>query len=276
MSGPALGASGGASSSRWSAWPRSRCPASCGSRAAGPPGGRLRAAPRSRVRVRGDAVDVRLWVIARPGADAGVRLAAEVRAAVAAAVERLLGLAIGGLGRRVVVDGVGGSTGSRPRPARARRAAPRARGALRGGVRAAHRDGRPGAPPGRDRGATRRRPSWPASWSPQVVAHRDTIDARIERRGAPVPGRPAGPDGPRSAPLRASARCYTRRDAGPGGDRRVGRARAGLQRRPARRLVNGVLGRIATEHGASRRSAAVRRTGMTPGGRSQWPPPTSD
>jgi len=56
------------------------------------------------VRVRGDLVDVRLWVVARPGADvAGV--ARQVRAAVTAAVERLLGLHLRSV--TVVVDGIG-------------------------------------------------------------------------------------------------------------------------------------------------------------------------
>jgi uncharacterized alkaline shock family protein YloU len=56
------------------------------------------------VRVRGDRVDVRLWIVARPGADLGV-LAGQVRTAVAAAVQRLLALDLGTV--TVVVDGVG-------------------------------------------------------------------------------------------------------------------------------------------------------------------------
>lgn len=56
------------------------------------------------VRVRGDLVDVRLWVVARPGADLGA-VAGQVRAAVAGAVQRLLGLPLGSV--TVVVDGVG-------------------------------------------------------------------------------------------------------------------------------------------------------------------------
>ncbi len=61
--------------------------------------------PPIRVRVRGDEVSLRLWLIARPGADM-TALGAGVRAAVGAAVERLLGLRLGSVS--VVVDGVGG------------------------------------------------------------------------------------------------------------------------------------------------------------------------
>ena len=57
------------------------------------------------VRVRGGQVEVRLWVVARPGADVAA-VARQVRAAVAAAVERLLGLELGSV--TVVVDGIGG------------------------------------------------------------------------------------------------------------------------------------------------------------------------
>lgn len=56
------------------------------------------------VRVRGGRVDVRLWVIARPGADLRV-VAGQVQAAVAATVRRLLALDLGTV--TVVVDGVG-------------------------------------------------------------------------------------------------------------------------------------------------------------------------
>jgi len=56
------------------------------------------------VRVRGERVDVRLWIVARPGADL-VETAGRARAAVAAAVERLLGLHLGAV--TVIVDGVG-------------------------------------------------------------------------------------------------------------------------------------------------------------------------
>ena len=56
------------------------------------------------VRVRAERVDVRLWIVARPGADLGA-VASQVRTAVAAAVERLLGLHLGSV--TVVVDGVG-------------------------------------------------------------------------------------------------------------------------------------------------------------------------
>lgn len=56
------------------------------------------------VRVRGELVDVRLWIVARPGADL-VSVARLVRTAVAGAVERLLGLHLGAV--TVIVDGVG-------------------------------------------------------------------------------------------------------------------------------------------------------------------------
>jgi uncharacterized alkaline shock family protein YloU len=63
----------------------------------------LRGSP-VRVRVHGERVDVRLWVVARPASDI-VAMAVGVRAAVRAAVERLLGLQLGSV--TVVVDGVG-------------------------------------------------------------------------------------------------------------------------------------------------------------------------
>ncbi|HEX5588904.1 MAG TPA: Asp23/Gls24 family envelope stress response protein [Candidatus Limnocylindrales bacterium] len=60
--------------------------------------------PSVAVRVRHEQVDVRLWIVARPGADLA-SVGRHVRAAVAAAVERLLGLKLGSV--TVVVDGVG-------------------------------------------------------------------------------------------------------------------------------------------------------------------------
>jgi uncharacterized alkaline shock family protein YloU len=57
-----------------------------------------------RIRVRGGRVDVRVTVIARPGHRLG-QVAAEVRTAVGAAIERLLGMELGAI--TVVVDGVG-------------------------------------------------------------------------------------------------------------------------------------------------------------------------
>jgi uncharacterized alkaline shock family protein YloU len=57
------------------------------------------------VRIRDDQVNVRLWVVARPGQALGP-LAAQVRSAVGATVERLLGLDLGSI--TVLVDGVGG------------------------------------------------------------------------------------------------------------------------------------------------------------------------
>jgi uncharacterized alkaline shock family protein YloU len=57
-----------------------------------------------RARLDRDRVEVRLWIVARPGHPLGP-LAAQVRAAVAATVERLLGLELGGV--TVLIDGVG-------------------------------------------------------------------------------------------------------------------------------------------------------------------------
>ena len=58
-----------------------------------------------RIRVRHGEVSVRLWVVARPGADLRA-VAAQVRSAVGGAVERLLGLRLGAV--TVIVDGIGG------------------------------------------------------------------------------------------------------------------------------------------------------------------------
>jgi uncharacterized alkaline shock family protein YloU len=57
-----------------------------------------------RIRIRSGEVTIRLWIVARPGADL-VHTAAAVRTAVGTAVERLLGLRVAGV--TVVVDGVG-------------------------------------------------------------------------------------------------------------------------------------------------------------------------
>ena len=57
------------------------------------------------VHLEGNRVSVRLSIVARPG-QALTPLAAQVRVAVAATVERLLGLELDGVS--VVVDGVGG------------------------------------------------------------------------------------------------------------------------------------------------------------------------
>jgi uncharacterized alkaline shock family protein YloU len=62
------------------------------------------AGPPIATHLSGDAVRVRVWVVARPG-QALVGLAAEVRAAVGAAVERLLDLRLESV--TVTVDGVG-------------------------------------------------------------------------------------------------------------------------------------------------------------------------
>jgi uncharacterized alkaline shock family protein YloU len=56
------------------------------------------------VRVRDGAVEARIWVIARPNQSL-VSMARDVRLAVSAAVERLLGLRVSDVS--VVVDGVG-------------------------------------------------------------------------------------------------------------------------------------------------------------------------
>ena len=72
---------------------------------AGPAWRRLAARRPIAVRVRGGVVEARVVVIARPGQPLGP-LAGDVRSAVAAAVERLLGLAIGEV--TVRIDGSGG------------------------------------------------------------------------------------------------------------------------------------------------------------------------
>jgi uncharacterized alkaline shock family protein YloU len=61
--------------------------------------------PAVNVRVRDERVLVRLRIVARPGQALGP-LAAQVRTAVAATVERFLGLDLGAV--TVIVDGVGG------------------------------------------------------------------------------------------------------------------------------------------------------------------------
>ena len=72
---------------------------------AGAPWRHLLAGKPIAVRVRGGVVDARVVVIARPGQALGP-LAADVGSAVAAAVERLLGLELGQV--TVRIDGVGG------------------------------------------------------------------------------------------------------------------------------------------------------------------------
>lgn len=57
------------------------------------------------VHIRNERVLVRLWIVARPGQALGP-LASQVHSAVAATVERLLGLDLGAV--TVLVDGVGG------------------------------------------------------------------------------------------------------------------------------------------------------------------------
>ena len=58
-----------------------------------------------RARLHRDKVEVRVWIVARPGQPLA-SLTAQVQSAVAATVERLLGLELGGV--TVLVDGVGG------------------------------------------------------------------------------------------------------------------------------------------------------------------------
>jgi uncharacterized alkaline shock family protein YloU len=71
----------------------------------GGPGWRtLLAGPPIETRLTDHGVRIRIWIVARPG-QAMVGLAAEVRAAVAAAVERLLDLRLESV--TVTVDGVG-------------------------------------------------------------------------------------------------------------------------------------------------------------------------
>ncbi len=60
--------------------------------------------PSVAVRTREDRVDIRLWVIARPGARLET-VTRDTRNAVAATVERLLGLHLGSV--TVIVDGIG-------------------------------------------------------------------------------------------------------------------------------------------------------------------------
>jgi uncharacterized alkaline shock family protein YloU len=72
---------------------------------AGPPWRRLFLGPAVSARVRDGRVSVRVAIVARPG-QALEPLADQVRAAVGATVERLLGLELEGV--TVLVDGVGG------------------------------------------------------------------------------------------------------------------------------------------------------------------------
>jgi uncharacterized alkaline shock family protein YloU len=71
----------------------------------GPLWRRIVGGPAVSVRIRDERVLVRLWVVARPG-HALAPLTAQIRATVAATVERVLGLELGAV--TVLVDGVGG------------------------------------------------------------------------------------------------------------------------------------------------------------------------
>ena len=66
---------------------------------------RILGGPAVSVQLRNDRVQVRLWIVARPGQALG-SLTSQVRTAVRATVERQLGLDLGAL--TVLVDGVGG------------------------------------------------------------------------------------------------------------------------------------------------------------------------
>lgn len=71
----------------------------------GPGWRRILGGPPVSVQFRNDRVLVRTWVVARPGQALGP-LAEQVRSAVAATVERMLGLDLGAV--TVLIDGVGG------------------------------------------------------------------------------------------------------------------------------------------------------------------------
>ena len=71
----------------------------------GPPWRAIFAGPAVIARLSEEGVRVRIWIVARPG-QALVPLTRQVRSAVAATVERLLGLRLDSV--TVTVDGVGG------------------------------------------------------------------------------------------------------------------------------------------------------------------------
>jgi uncharacterized alkaline shock family protein YloU len=71
----------------------------------GPAWRRFLGGPAVSVQVRNDRVSVRMWIVARPG-QALAPLTTQVRTAVGATVERLLGLDLGAV--TILVDGVGG------------------------------------------------------------------------------------------------------------------------------------------------------------------------
>ncbi len=71
----------------------------------GPAWRRLVGGPAVSVRIVDDRVRLRVWVVARPGQSLAA-LSDQIRTAVAATVERLLGLELGAV--TVLVDGVGG------------------------------------------------------------------------------------------------------------------------------------------------------------------------
>jgi uncharacterized alkaline shock family protein YloU len=71
---------------------------------AGPAWRRLMGGRAVSVRIREDRVIVRVWIVARPGQPLGP-LTAQVRTAVTATVERMLGLDVGPV--TILVDGIG-------------------------------------------------------------------------------------------------------------------------------------------------------------------------
>ena len=101
---------------------------------------------------------------------------------------------------------------------------------VRGRVRPA--DGRrdPRAPP-RHGGRPEAASSLARELVANVVRHRDSLDATITAAAPQYPVVSARPDGPRAAPLRPMRGATLARDAGPGGHRRMGRARPNLLRR---------------------------------------------
>jgi len=56
------------------------------------------------VRTHDDQVDIRVWVVARPGANLA-EVGRDARIAIAGAIERLLGLQLGSV--TVIIDGIG-------------------------------------------------------------------------------------------------------------------------------------------------------------------------
>ena len=141
-------------------------------------------------------------------------------------------------------------------------------------------DGRAGAASRRDRGRPGDRRLRPDLVALPSTENRDTIDARIEAAAPQYPVVHAGPDGPRPAPSGHERGATLARDAGPRGDRRMGRAGTDLRRRPG--PAPGERGPRTSRQGGRGRwprwahpQPRPRRTRRTPGGCRQWRPPTS-